>query len=148
MKSCFEVGLKKEQYLLSTLPFQYQKTQQTNINTVAPKICQWLSDRVNGNEIYLNILLSFMYAVVLEIGNSYFYLGHRLLEKHFLLSCSWRSRTLVEFMLLDLKIYYKILFWGIWQIFVSDSRFRERRCSRGVCEFNSQFCKHGGNALS
>ena len=58
----------KDNYLLFSLPYHFQPVS-GSIQRICPTICHWLADRVNHEEIYLNILLACMYCVVLEIHN-------------------------------------------------------------------------------
>ena len=63
----FENGLKQEHFALSTLPFDYQLVPQKNINILAPKICSWLADRVEGSEVFTNVLMAVIFACILQI---------------------------------------------------------------------------------
>nr|AYC64090.1 hypothetical protein [Johnson-sea-linkia profunda] len=57
-----------ENYLLFRNAYHFQEVA-GSFQTVCPTIYQWLADRVQNEEIYLNILIAFMYCVVLEIQN-------------------------------------------------------------------------------
>nr|YP_009519427.1 hypothetical protein [Rhipiliopsis peltata]AYC65452.1 hypothetical protein [Rhipiliopsis peltata] len=63
----FVNGLVKDNYLLSTLPFEYTPLKSANINTLAPTICHWLCERVENSELCTNVLSAVMFACILQI---------------------------------------------------------------------------------
>ena len=57
-----------ENYLLYTIPYDF-KPIAGPLYKICPTICQWLAERVNHEEIFMNMLLACIYCVVLEILN-------------------------------------------------------------------------------
>lgn len=60
-------SFKKEHYLLTKLPYEYQPVEHTNIVEIAPNICQWISERVFGSEIQINTLIAVLLSCILKI---------------------------------------------------------------------------------
>ena len=58
-------------YLSGILPFDffYPESDNVGIQDVCPKICNWILDRVNGEEIYANIIIGFLLAAIINIKN-------------------------------------------------------------------------------
>lgn len=65
-KNIFE-NLHKEQYLLSFSPYKYVSQSKPKLSQVAPKICKWLSDRVDGSEIQTNSLCAVLFSCICQI---------------------------------------------------------------------------------
>nr|AYC64133.1 hypothetical protein [Johnson-sea-linkia profunda] len=66
-KNIFE-NLRKEDYLLSLYPYKYVFQSKKKLSEVAPKICQWLSDRVERSEIQTNILCAVLFSCICKIA--------------------------------------------------------------------------------
>ena len=59
-------------YLSGILPFEFNPTvagENKNLSELCPKLCSWLIDRANYNEIYANILVAFLLLAVLDVRN-------------------------------------------------------------------------------
>lgn len=60
-----------EYYLIGVLPFNFifKNFENNVVQEVCPNICSWLLERVGEEEIYANILICFLLAVILNISN-------------------------------------------------------------------------------
>nr|YP_009518867.1 hypothetical protein [Boodleopsis pusilla]AYC64805.1 hypothetical protein [Boodleopsis pusilla] len=59
-----------EHYISGRLRFTFSSVDPTQfLQTLCPKICEWIVDRANHEEIYANILIAFLLLAVLDVRN-------------------------------------------------------------------------------
>nr|YP_009519210.1 hypothetical protein [Caulerpa verticillata]AYC65069.1 hypothetical protein [Caulerpa verticillata] len=56
-------------YIGGLLPFNFVQEESPVLRKICPKLCSWISDRVDDDEILINILLCFLYMSILNVRN-------------------------------------------------------------------------------